>query len=96
MIKASITDKKDKVGLFDHNAPFVSKRTCWRVRPNEDSDQSAHPRSLIRVVGVRMKKLCIFAIQNVSNENFNQTARMRRLIWNFTGRTCPEERFLTL
>ena len=30
------------------------------------------------------------------NEDTNQTARMRRLIWVFIGRTCQKVRFLTL
>ena len=33
------------------------KRTSWNVRPT-NSNQPAHPRSLIRVFVVRMKKLC--------------------------------------
>ena len=36
------------------------------------------------------------AIQNASSEDSDQTARMRRLIWIFAGRTCPKLRFLTL
>ena len=34
------------------------------------------------------------AIQNESSENSDQTARTRRLIWIFTGRTCPTVHFL--
>ena len=30
------------------------------------------------------------------NEDSNQTARMRRLIWIFVGRTCQKVRFLTM
>ena len=37
--------------------------------PNEDSDQPAHPCSLIRVFFVRMKKLCILEIQNALSED---------------------------
>ena len=33
-------------------------------------------------------------IQNATSEDSDQTARMRRLIWIFAGRTCPEVRFL--
>ena len=33
---------------------------------------------------------------HANNEDFNQTARMRRLIWVFVGRTCEKVRFLTL
>ena len=35
-------------------------------------------------------------IQNAPSEDSDQTARMRRLIRIFTGRTCPKVRFLTL
>ena len=34
--------------------------------------------------------------QNAHSEDSYQTARMRRLIWIFVGRTCPNVRFLTL
>ena len=33
---------------------------------------------------------------HADNEDSNQTARMRRLIWVFAGRTCKKVRFLTL
>ena len=33
---------------------------------------------------------------NTDNEDTYQTARMRRLIWVFVGRTCQKVRFLTL
>ena len=36
------------------------------------------------------------AIQNVPSEDSDQTARMRRLIWIFAGRTCTKIFFLTL
>ena len=36
------------------------------------------------------------AISNAPCEDSDQTARMRRLIWIFIGRTCPKECFLTL
>ena len=52
--------------------------------PNENSDQPAHPRSLIRVFFVCLKKnpknLVSLAIQNAPNEDSDQTAQMRRLI----------------
>ena len=64
--------------------------------PNEDTDQPAHPRSLIRVFVVRMKKPCFLAIQNAPNEDSDQTARKRRLVWILAWRTCQTVRFLTL
>ena len=33
---------------------------------------------------------------HADNEDSDQTARMRRLIWVFFGRTCQKVRFLTL
>ena len=41
------------------NEPKWGKAYLPTCAPNEDSDQPAHPRSLIRVFVVRMKKLCI-------------------------------------
>ena len=35
------------------------------------------------------------AIQNVPSKDSDQTARMRRLIWIFAGRTCPKLRLWT-
>ena len=51
--------------------------------PSEDSDQSGHPPSLIRVSAVRMKKATHWA----HSEDSDQTGRMPRLIWVFAGRT---------
>ena len=45
--------------------------------PNEDSDQPAHSRSLIRVFIVRMKKLCVLVLPNCAHA---VKIRMRRLI----------------
>ena len=45
-----------------------------KCAPNGDSDQHAHPRSLIRVLVVGMKKFASFAIQNASSEDSDQTA----------------------
>ena len=36
-----------------------------------------------------------FPIQNASSDDSDQTARMRMLIWFFSGRKCPKVRFLT-
>ena len=36
------------------------------------------------------------AIQNLPSEKSGQTARMRRLIWLFAGRTYPQVLFLTM
>ena len=50
---------------------------------------------LVKVLFVRRRKLCIFGYPNASTEDSDQTARMRRLIWIFAGRTWPKVRFLT-
>ena len=42
------------------------------------------------------RKVCILGYQNAPSEDFEQTVRMRRLIWIFARRTCPKVRFLTL
>ena len=43
--------------------------------PNEDSNQLAHPSSLIRVFVFRIKTFSSLAIQNAPSEGFDQTAR---------------------
>ena len=48
------------------------KRVPSKCAHNEDSDQLAHPRSLIRVFVIRMKKLCI-----IGREDSDQSTRMR-------------------
>ena len=56
---------------------------------SDDSDQSVHPLSKIRVVVFRLKKCFgLLATHIVPIEDSDQTARMRRLICVFDGRTC--------
>ena len=43
--------------------------------PNEDSNQSSYPHSLIRVFGVRRKNLCILVYPNAPSEDSDQTGR---------------------
>ena len=54
---------------------------------SEDSDQPAHPRSLIRVFAVRRMKLWVYIIIEHS-EDSDQSVWMRKLIWVFAERTC--------
>ena len=63
---------------------------CYNIvcASSEDSDQPAHPRSLIRVFAARLRRIGSLATHRVPCENSDQTARMRRLIWVFIGRTC--------
>ena len=51
--------------------------------PSEDSDQSGHPPSLIRVFAVRMKKAWVLSYPQSTREDSDQTGRMPRLIWVF-------------
>ena len=61
---------------------------------SEDSNQSAHPSSLIRVV-VFSLKICfgLLATHIVPIEDSDQTARTRRLVSVFDGRTCQPVHF---
>ena len=47
--------------------------------PNEDSNQPAHPRSLIRIFVARVKKLCILIYQNAPFKDSDRTAQIRKL-----------------
>ena len=42
------------------------------------------------------RNFVMLAVQNWPSGNFDQTTRMRRLIWILDGRTCAKVRFLTL
>ena len=53
--------------------------------PSEHSDQPGHPPSLIRVFAVLMKKAWVLSTEHTAKTD--QTGRMPRLIWVFTGRT---------
>ena len=57
---------------------------------NEDSNQPPHPRNLIRVFVVHMKRLCVL---KVFTEDFDQTVWKRRLIWIFAGRMSKNSAF---
>ena len=63
---------------------------------SEDSDQPAHPRSLIRILTV-----CVWNAKgtewfHADNENSDQTGRMCRLISVIVGCPCQTVRFFTL
>ena len=70
------------------------QKTHLRVcAPSEDSDQTAHSRSLIRIFnGPILAKEATFL--HADNEDYEQTVRTRRLIWVFVGRTFQKVRFL--
>ena len=65
----------------------VKERTVRHVRPTK-TQITLRFRALCSDIVVRMKKLCIPSFQNEPSEDPDQTARMRRLIWIFAGRTC--------
>ena len=55
--------------------------------PSENSDQPGHPPSLIRSSLSAWRKLRSLATHWMCNEDSDQTGRMPRLIWVFTGHT---------
>ena len=73
--------------------PPHQKTHPWTLAPCEDSDQPAHSHRLIRiftgVFGIAKDSKFLHA----DNEDSNQTARMRRLIWICVGCTCLKVRF---
>ena len=54
---------------------------------SEDSDQPGHPPTLTRVFAVHMKKDWVLSYPMSAQQRLNQTGRMPRLIWVFTGCT---------
>ena len=72
--------------------------TLLRTRaPSEDSDQTAHSRSLIRIFTGRILdcQWCKVFFQRTTRTVI-RLSRIYRLIWVFVGRTCQMVRFLTL
>ena len=55
--------------------------------PREDSDQSAHPNRLIRVITIRLKALLLLGFSQCPAMT-DQTARMHKMIWVFACCTC--------
>ena len=55
----------------------------------ENSNQPAYSHSLIRECSLSTwRQVASLLLQNAHSEDSDQTARMRRLIWIFAGRTC--------
>ena len=69
----------------NHLCRDMRKCTFW-CASSKDSNQPAHPCSLIRVFVVRLKKLCIIGYPYVTSDDSDQTVNTSRLIWIFTGR----------
>ena len=61
-------------------------QTCAPTPPSEPSAQSSLS---------AWRNFAPLVIQNTAREDFDQTVRMRRLIWIFAGRKRPEVGFLT-
>ena len=66
----------------------LRKRTFWHVRPTK-TQISLRIHAVWSVFVVRMKKLYHLGYLNAPSEDSDQTARMRKLNWTFTGRTGP-------
>ena len=62
------------------------------TRENVDSPEMCAQQRLGPACVSAQSDQCL-AIQNVPTEDYNRTARMRRLIWIFPRRTCPTLRF---
>ena len=59
----------------------VRKRTfVYYMYPREDSDQPAHPRSLIGIFTERILDSKDVKFLHANNEDSDQTAQMRRMI----------------
>ena len=74
----------------------VRKHTFLHVRPTKTQIslriRSAWSESSLSV----WRNFASLVIQNAPSEDTDQTARMRRLIWIFSGRIYPKVSFLTL
>ena len=86
--------------FYPSSGSYVSrnmrKPNFWYVRPTKTQIR-------LRILAVwsesslsASRNFASLAIQNAPSEDSDQTARMRRLIWIFAGRTCPKVRFLML
>ena len=71
----------------------------WHVRPTKTQInlriREVRPESSFSAKKKKKKNLYILAIKRALSEDSDQSARMRRLIWSFAGRTCPKLHFLT-
>ena len=86
-----------KVALL-HRFYFISlnmkKCTFWYVCPAK-TQISLHIWAVWSVFIVCIKKLCIHGYPNAPSEDFDQTARMHRMSWIFTG-CMPEGTFFNI
>ena len=72
-----------RVWPFLYYEPKREKTYLLKCEPNEDSNQSAHPCSLIRIIVVRMKKIFILGYPKCGKWSITKT-RLFKYIENFT------------
>ena len=88
--------------------PRSSIWCCYQMSRNVRKRTFSHERPTKTQISLRIRTVwsepslsawrnfASLAIQNAASEDSDQTARKRRLIWNFAGRPCPKVGFLTL
>ena len=74
----------------------VKKRTFRHVRPTNTQISLRIRAVWSESSWSAWRNVTALSIQNAPSGDSDQTARRRRLIWIFAGRTCPKVRFLTL
>ena len=74
----------------------VRQRIFWHVRPMRTQISLCIHAVWSESSLSAWRDFASLAIQNAPNEDSDQTARKRRLIWIFAWRTCPKVRFLKL
>ena len=71
------------------------KRTFWHVRPTKTQIRLRMRTVWSESSLSEWRNFASLAIQNAPSEDSDHIARMRRMIWVFSGGTCPKVRFLT-
>ena len=84
------------IGIQVHTSLNVRNRTFWHVCPTK-TQISLRIRAVWSESSLSTWRNSVsLDIKNVPSQDYDQTARTRRLIWIFVGRTCPKVPFLTL
>ena len=73
--------------IADYLSPNVRKRTFWHVRPMKTQISLRIHAVWLESSLSAWRNFASLAIQNAPREDSDQTARMRRLIWIFAGRS---------
>ena len=74
----------------------MGKRNCWHVRPTKTQIRLRISAVWSESTLTAWRNFASLARQNAPIEDSDQTARMRRLIWIFAWRTCPNVGFMRL